>query len=55
MPDTVLVRCAVCGKEIGEVSYLPGKQVVTCRNCHKKTVVLIGSDGSVRVRSSFFN
>ena len=49
MAETVLIRCAQtgCGKEIGQVAYIPGKQIVSCPHCGYKTIVEINEKGKL--------
>ena len=46
MADTIIVRCAHCGKNLGEISYIPGKQKIGCE-CGGRTIVQIYKDGSI--------
>ncbi len=46
MAETIIVRCAYCGEKIGEISYVPGTQVIGCQ-CERRTDVRITADGEV--------
>ncbi len=47
MAETIIVRCAYCGEKIGEITFVPGSQVVGCPKCKGITKVTIYKDGSV--------
>lgn len=49
-PETVLVRCSTCGKEIGNIAYIPGEQVIGCSYCGGKTKVWIKGNGDLDTR-----
>lgn len=49
MSDTIIVRCATCGKQIGEITFIRGNQKVGCPQCSAQTMVKIYSDGSVDI------
>ena len=53
MSDTINVRCPCCGEMINEIAYISGKQVIRCKKCYKKIVVIIKPDGSLYVRESW--
>lgn len=48
MAETIIVRCSHCGEKIGEISYIPGKQVIGCPKCGYKTVVTIYENGQIK-------
>lgn len=52
MADTVIVRCATCGRNIGDVTFVPGRQVVGCDYCRGVTVIYISEDGRVETTVS---
>jgi DNA-directed RNA polymerase subunit RPC12/RpoP len=53
MAEYVLVRCAHCGREIGNITFAPGVQIVACLECsngwgkHNKTKVTITEKAEV--------
>ena len=50
MKEKIRVRCAHCDSEIGELHNSPEKKYLGCGSCGKRTVVIIGKDGSVNSR-----
>ena len=49
MADTIIVHCYKCGNNLGEVTYIPGEQLIGCSNCGGQTKVRIKKDGSVDI------
>ena len=47
--DTIIVRCSHCGTEIGHVSYVPGTQIIGCKQCNKRTSVQVFDTGFVNI------
>jgi hypothetical protein len=47
MSDQITIRCATCGYEIGEITFVPGFQVIGCKRCSGATWVEITKDGEV--------
>ena len=49
MADTIDVKCGHCGNDLGSVTFVPGRQVIGCKECGNRTRVEISKSGTVEI------
>lgn len=49
MTDSINVKCSYCGRDLGSVTYVPGRQIIGCY-CGARTEVYISHSGDVHIR-----